>query len=76
MPKMLLFQLEDCAVALLDPEHALQFENRQWQMAPAGTARKALEQGSQLTPTAFSEVFPIAAAMLIRSGYIGLDEIN
>lgn len=76
MPRMLLFQLEDQAVAVLDPEHALLFENRHWKMALPGTARRALEEGSQLTPVAFGEAFPIAAAMLVRAGYIGVDEIS
>lgn len=76
LPKMLLFELDDRAVALLDPNHALVFDSNHWRAASTDTARSALLNGSQLTPSAFCEAFPLAAAWLLRAGYIGSDEIN
>lgn len=76
MPKMLLFELDNRAVALLDPDHALVFESNRWRLASVDTVRSVLIDGSQLTPTAFCEAFPVAAAWLLRAGYIGSDEIN
>jgi hypothetical protein len=73
---MLLFELEDRAVALLDPNHALVFDSNQWRAGSTDLARSALLNGSQLTPTAFCEAFPLAGAWLLRAGYITLDEIE
>lgn len=59
---MKLYDVEDRAVAWIDPNTAFLFTGDEWVIATVHLARKAMLDGYELTQGEFSTQFPEAAA--------------
>jgi hypothetical protein len=61
---MRLFELEDRPVAVFDANNANVFDSGRWRHAGIYTTRKALVDGSELSPEEFARMFPTAARFI------------